>query len=929
MITPKQQKAQFSAFDTTSRFRSGLRDVGQALTSLGQSAQSYSASVKQKEREAQNQGARKADAERQVQYNGKLDELNIAVENGAGREVIEKLQNEALAIRDTPLSSFLPKDSPITLDDESAMAPYNDRFYKATGNIAEQFKANNAQAEIVKSAEEAGDNYKNDVTTALVDYFGVGTPMSVFDGFLTHKFFTEEGQDIYSISKGLTKEGRESYLAATGKGVVAAVELDLGNTTNIDDLTEKRDKTREFMKNNPELGFDFADIEKLENAYDTRYAALSEPSNLKKNKIADVQRAITQIETAFGSNKIQQTEARQQLIELLKIQEDALPILTSTDSNMKRLDATIGVVRLLLPEMPEGMSLSEVFENEEYNAKIGNEPSVYQDLLKDITIGADSPEDANVKVVLGDRLNTLGYNLDSSAVSKISDKLASERTAIQAKLASGDASFFVSFDPTRARIYKVAQTNDGTPESINKQRAARSALYLDYNAFAKPFKDSGGTVMGYALPNTFFVPQQTNVEAGAANMAAYRKQDIALNGIENTNAHYGIKASNTKGMSAEEVIYAAATWGYTSQMLRSQVDGEVLNPEAAFDSVLSLYDSHEKVSNVAKAQVDEIIQEHGSAMAAYIDNLKFQAPEAAQAFTNLLYGAIYTASVAGNDPLDVNDKEAVRAELNRVEAKKILPLFGLTSENDSGSYTSIPPQLLKDVDFRREALMRGEGFWATLDEPAFPIARIFNPLFRLFRDQATSDIVGDYYKNAVAAALVQKFDLDLIRRATGDLMPVSFSTTIPNIPNVYSPTTTGVGTYMGETTPSAGRRNPAEQKTREDRRFVEALMRGIDGNQTPINEDSSQGTFRISLPVWERNVDGTSEQRVYLEMFDTVDGKYTRVADGSNELYVLFDDVKNIYDAAFEKEVTLGGNDGTFADKNIRREVVKDVAFSL
>ncbi|BAQ92451.1 hypothetical protein [uncultured Mediterranean phage uvMED] len=927
--TPKQQKAQFSAFDTTSRYRSGLRDVGQALTSLGQSAQAYSANVKQKEREAQNIGARKADAEREVQYNGKLNELNTAVENGADRKVIEGLQNEVLAIRDAPLSDYLPKDSPVELTDEAATSPYNTRFYKATGNIGETFKANNAQAAIVKGAQEAGDEFKNDVTGVLVDFFGVGTPMSVFDGILGHKFFTKEGQDIYSVSKGLTKEGREAYLAATGAGLVEAVELDLGNTTNIDDLTEKRDKTREFMKNNPELGFDVKDIDKLEDAYDTRYAALSDPSALESNTKSNVQRAVTQIETAFGSNKILQTEARQQLIELLKIQEASIPILgdSTESSDMKRLESTIGIVRLLLPEMPEDMSLSEVFEDEEYSARIGNEPSVYQDLLKDISLDADSPEDADVAVLLGDRLNTLGYNLDSSAVSKISDKLAKDRTAIQAKLQSGDASFFVSFNPGLARTLKLAQTNDGTAESLNKQRAARSALHLAYRTFAKPYKDSGGTVMGYTLPDTFFIPQQTKVVAGADNMAAYLKQDIELNGVANTNAQYAIKASSTEGLSADEIIYATAAWGATSQMLRAQINGEMLDPEGTFKSVLSLYDSSLKTSNEGRAQVDRIIEERGSAMSAYIDNLKYQSPEAATAFKNLLYGAIYTAETASEDPLDVSDKEAVSIVLNSVEAKKILPFFGLTRENDSGSYTSIPPELLGDVDFKREAYMRGEGFFATFDTP-LNIGQVLNPLFRLGRNQATSDIVADYYKNAVALSLVQNFDLDLLKRATGDLLPVLFSPTIPNVPNIYNPVSSGVGIMMEEGS-GVVPISAAERELRGNRLFVEALMRGIDGNQVSVTEDSSQGQFRISLPVWEQNESGKMEQRVYLEMFDTDVGDYSRVADGGTDLYVLFDDVKNNYDAAFEKEVTFGGNNGTFADKNIRREVVKDIGFPI
>lgn len=913
--TPKQQKAQFSAFDTTSRYRSGLREVGQALTSLGQSAQAYSTNVKQKEREAQNIGARKADAEREVQYNGKLNELNIAVENGADREVIEGLQNEVLAIRDAPLADYLPKDSPVELTDEAATNPYNTRFYKATGNIGETFKANNAQAAIVKGAQDAGDGFKNDVTGALVDFFGVGTPMSVFDGILGHKFFTEEGQDIYSVSKGLTKEGREAYLAATGAGLVEAVELDLGNTTNIDDLTEKRDKTREFMKNNPELGFDVKDIDKLEDAYDTRYAALSDPSALESNTKSNVQRAVTQIETAFGSNKILQTEARQQLIELLKIQEAAIPILgdSTKSSDMKRLESTIGIVRLLLPEMPEDMSLSEVFEDEEYSARIGNEPSVYQDLLKDISLDADSPEDANVAVLLGDRLNTLGYNLDSSAVSKISDKLAKDRTAIQAKLQSGDASFFVSFNPGLARTLKLAQTNDGTAESLNKQKAARSALHLAYRTFAKPYKDSGGTVMGYTLPDTFFVPQQTKVMSGADNMAAYLKQDIELNGVANTNAQYAIKASSTEGLSADEIIYATAAWGATSQMLRAQINGEMLDPEGTFKSVLSLYDSALKTSNEGKAQVDRIIEERGSAMSAYIDNLKYQNPEAATAFKNLLYGAIYTAETASEDPLDVSDKEAVSIVLNSVEAEKILLFFGLTRENDSGSYTSIPPELLGDVDFKREALMRGEGFFGSLDDSLFPIARVLNPLFRLGRNQATSDIVSDYYKNSFALNLVQKFDLDVVERAVGDLFP--------------SKPMADVSFASGEGAPDDAMFDIQRVGVNKERRFAEALMRGIDGNQVSITEDSSQGQFRISLPVWEQNEAGKMEQRVYLEMFDTDVGDYSRVADGNTKLYVLFDDVKNTYDAAFEKETTFGGNDGTFADKNIRRESTLDLVF--
>ena len=932
--TPKQQKAQFSAFDTTSRYRSGLREVGQALTNLGQSAQAYSTNLKQKEREAQNIGARKADAEREVQYNGKLNELNTAVENGADREVIEGLQNEVLAIRDAPLSSYLPKDSPVELTDEAATNPYNTRFYKATGNIGETFKANNAQAAIVKGAQDAGDGFKNDVTGALVDFFGVGTPMSVFDGILGHKFFTEEGQDIYSVSKGLTKEGREAYLAATGAGLVEAVELDLGNTTNIDDLTEKRDKTREFMKNNPELGFDVKDIDKLEDAYDTRYAALSDPSTLEKHTKADVQRAITQVQVTFDNDKILQKEASQGLTDLLKLEETATENLgdATQSSDVKRLQATIGLQTLLLPEMvnEDGsyMTPAEALVDPEYTAKIGAEPSVYQKLLGELSLGASSPEDANVPVLLGNLLDTGRYNLDDSAVSRLQDKLSKDRTAIQAKLQSGDASFFVAFDPALAKTLRVAQTNDGTAESLNKQRAARSALHLAYRTFAKPYKDSGGTVMGYALPDTFFIPQQTKVVAGSDNMAAYLKQDIELNGVANTNAQYAIKASSTEGLSADEIIYATAAWGATSQMLRAQINGEMLDPEGTFKSVLSLYDSALKTSNEGKAQVDRIIEERGSAMSAYIDNLKYQNPEAATAFKNLLYGAIYTAETASEDPLDVSDKEAVSIVLNSVEAEKILSFFGLTRENDSGSYTSIPPELLGDVDFKREALMRGEGFFGSLDDSLFPIARVFNPLFRLGRNQATSDIVSDYYKNAVALSLVQNFDLDLIKRATGDLLPVLFSPAIPNVPNIYNPVSSGVGTMMEEG-PVAGVLSPAEKETRKTRQFLEALMRGIDGNQVSVTEDSSQGQFRISLPVWEQNESGKMEQRVYLEMFDTDVGDYSRVADGGTNLYVLFDDVKKNYDAAFEKETTFGGNDGTFADKNIRREVVKDIGFPV
>ncbi len=896
--TQKQQKAPFSAFDTTSNFRSGLREVGQAFGQVGQAAASYATSIQQKKDEAQVQLASKADAERQVQYKTALDALNTGVSNKIGLKGIQELQDNVMSVVGTPLSSFLPEDSPVALTSEKAMSRYNNNFYKDTGNLQARFEANNAQSVIIDTAEERGDALQKFINTNLVDYFGVGTPISVFRSVINHPLFTStEGQDVYSTAKGLTAEGREAYLEVVGKSMLGFAQVDLENTASPQDLAVKKDELREFISANPELNFDATDIGRLEDAYDSRLKELNDPTVLRANTVNAIKDVILAVDTRLNSDMVLAKEAARMFIDLQVMEERASTVLKPGDDSYKSLQATINYVRQFLPiDFPEGGSAE--FLQGEYAEKIDSMQTPYQALLSE-ALRLDSPEDVSASEIIGARLNTFG--LDKTRRSTLQNRLSRDVTQIQSKLASGDASFYGELNPVKRRLVRQAGAGD---------EAARLQLSLEYSQFAKAVKATSGTLMGQPVPSTFFIPQQQPIPSSPEGMVEHIKNNIKINGDSATNFYGGVQIANSDRLSPEEHAYYRGMWLYTNQTLRMQYNGEKLDPETAVNTVLSAYFDGEKLPEESKKLVNEVIEEDSSPMSSFINSLKYTDQiEASEALQQIIYGQLYKASTS-TSPLDLTDKDKVVAYLNKsIEEKTLLPLFGYTEQNESGSYTNIPPEIaVEDIDYKREASLRGEGFFGAPGPGVF--ARMVAPLTRLKRDKAEALIVGDYWKFSVIGSLTQKYDLDVIKRATKDLaqqsVPAPSGFTGPNIPNVFS---------------------VSAQDTDTRRSFTEALMRGFDNNLVDMGEGVQQGQARIGLPIWEQNQKtGAVEQRVYVEYFDG--NRYTRVHDRGEPLYVTLNQAKDLYDIVFNKEVTLGGNNGTLGPKGIRIDSVLDELFN-
>ena len=270
--TAQQQKAPFSAFDTTSSYRSGLTAVSQGLDKVAQAASNIQTGRNQQKEKAQDLLAYKADQEYSADLKIRSDEYTAAITKGDPDGIAEARENFN-QLKGRTLDSYSPGLSP---GNESAQryAARNQAVYKAaSASFGTQENSRVIFGETTSYLEEQ----RTAATKAVVD-----NPYGL-DEISLHETLTRfTGQDEgYQVRYDAlsTPEQQEGFKKDLASNTTVVSLQNIKTATTLDQLERRKEILDEFVTQGVEtLGLPTSSVEKIENAYRAAKKSLSDPT---------------------------------------------------------------------------------------------------------------------------------------------------------------------------------------------------------------------------------------------------------------------------------------------------------------------------------------------------------------------------------------------------------------------------------------------------------------------------------------------------------------------------------------------------------------------------------------------------------------------------------------------------------------------------
>ena len=259
--TAQQQKAPFSAFDTTSNYRSGLTDVARGLDKVAGAALNIQVAKNQQKEKAQGLLAYKASQDYAVDFKDRSDALTAAIATG-DPDKIQEAENRFNELETTGLDYYSP-DLDLGGDSAQRAAAKAQADWKAARNSFDTQKNNRI---IFGETTDYLSAQRTDATKAVVD--------------------NPDGLDVFALNDTLSRfrgEGEEyqvRYDALTTPEEQAGFKRDLAsNTTVVSVQNMKTARTLKELEDRKQivdehtthavetLGMPTSSVEKIETAY--------------------------------------------------------------------------------------------------------------------------------------------------------------------------------------------------------------------------------------------------------------------------------------------------------------------------------------------------------------------------------------------------------------------------------------------------------------------------------------------------------------------------------------------------------------------------------------------------------------------------------------------------------------------------------------
>tara|TARA_R110000764_G_scaffold87279_1_gene168086 strand:- start:5094 stop:7715 length:2622 start_codon:yes stop_codon:yes gene_type:complete len=282
--TQQQQKAPFAAFDSTSRYRSGLSGVAEGLSKVGQLAQQGSNIFAKKDQQAQELLGQEAGN----MYTDKLDEWQVARKPALASGNVETIEASDKAFADlnpsnTDWNKYLNQNAGGKLKDKS-LGALSASFQTSWDKLDNRRQVDQNQAVIFNQVTTDLDKTNKSVVDIMLESPN-GLDAAQFQAFGEKNAYA----NIRAYHDGLTSpESKTSYLTAKRAPLLMGAKHQLSTAASPEELQSRYDQISEFVRGNPDYNFNPKEIEGLAGEFDKQLKVVSDPAVQVKLAQADL-----------------------------------------------------------------------------------------------------------------------------------------------------------------------------------------------------------------------------------------------------------------------------------------------------------------------------------------------------------------------------------------------------------------------------------------------------------------------------------------------------------------------------------------------------------------------------------------------------------------------------------------------------------------
>tara|TARA_R100000278_G_C5476644_1_gene166651 strand:- start:382 stop:3033 length:2652 start_codon:yes stop_codon:yes gene_type:complete len=832
MITPKQQKAQFSAFDTTSRFRSGLRDVGQALTSLGQSAQTYGEVVKKRKAKAQTIIADKAEENRLDQFNKAFAEYEGALNSG-NNEAINSTFENLERIRNADFTSFVPENMGGTLEDEEIIGAYNNAFNKSTSRRLADAAFKQNEMIVLNNATDNLQSFIGGESEFAVNHLGTAASDEQLRQHYAGQSFLLGSNDT-----GLEGEPLETLNGEIKKAILTNFTNNIKLTVSEDSRTAQVNYFKELTKEAAHLGWTPQDIQKIE---DAMLQTVEESTAAVDALMKQAEDLIPRAESLLSGSTPKPGEVDRyaselnQLYQVLKVNRPA------DDAKLERLHATVNLASLYIVGDNEPSVVQVMNEYRMANPSANADQAINEVLTVLETSDAKKPKDSEGRLFL---------YLDSSALSKLRNSLDNTKTSVERSLSAGSADFMQYVVPG-FREEMVAARNDPA------KRRELEAKYFEY-------RKQNPKIYGEATPSQFFLPVADKFpdKLDGQTLEGRYKNELKQNSLVSLNYYANSKLLDPNTTTNEAAYYLTVYTGTNDFIAQGLTDDQA---QTAFGNsdMFQLLQLAVNATDENKQFAKDIIKNADSGLAMASKSMQNTNPAVSKALELLITGLMQD-SVA-------DDYDGKLDKLQEAEKGRILNNIGYADLSNSSGTVFVPPSIMQKYADQGQV-----GFnW------------LFGDAVRgYFTNKLHPERVSLLYQAAVAAAIADKYGERLdqasqLEKIAEFYKPQPADDGFPDPYENYSEFLSRTG-YMSEELYYREKMMP----------FVIAFANGSMSNSMEV-EGEEKPRVMLNLPTSELH-DGQVEQRIYFTPH-TMSGGVTKVGLDNGELvYITLPEVDAI-----------------------------------
>ncbi len=658
--TQQQQKAPFAAFDSTSRYRSGLSGVAEGLSKVGQVAEKGMNFLAKKDQQAQELLGQEAGN----MYTDKVDEWKVARKAALDSQNVEAIEASDKAFVDlnpsnTDWNKYLNPTAGGKLKDKSRSA-LSAGFQTSWDKLDNRRQVDQNQAIIFNQSVTAIEKTEKDAVDIIIN-FPNGQNAAQFQAFAEKNNFS----NFKAQHEGLTSpESKDAFLNSMRASHLIIAENQITTASTPEELQSRYDQFTEFLQENEEYKFNPDEIQKLAGEFTKQLKVVSDPT--VQDKLAEgYAKDFFDLVIGVGANGDGHSSAVKGLQASSNVDKSRLTL-----ENQKKFDSK----RNLLFAYIQGDD---------------GEPSIVQNIAAQIIKSTEENRLSDETI-----LERLGENSElefqSSERKNLSAGIKNAVNEVEAKLALGDSTAWARLFPEYKKLLESE-----TPEDLAKAKHYYDTTIREQVTGAG--MDAG--LRGIGVGNNI-VWQEFSILTPTIDMDA-APEEITNSLVNSVTKNFKIGALSTVAEASMRNFNSAGSsndslTALSTAMVAKRVSGGE-DLQAAASDVVNLLTSYDNLTGDQKADVDlrytatmvnlddpEASSQNILELPQLI-NFAIEGATGSQVAESLqlLLRGVLTSSQGGKS----SGQQLLIAK--QVEAKNIIPVFGVVRRTADGSAVQV------------------------------------------------------------------------------------------------------------------------------------------------------------------------------------------------------------------------------------------------